>query len=141
MYDKEMHDHVAARCAPDENGCLVWQKSKTDWGYGQTIYRDKFWRAHRAMFVAVNGPLDAGVVVRHKCDNPPCCNPLHLEPGSHADNKLDSAVRGRVARKLSAEQVLAIRAADKTTRELAEIYGVTHSVVAKIRRRATWAWM
>jgi hypothetical protein len=52
--------------------------------------------AHRyAMFVRV-GNLDAEVA-RHRCDNPPCCNPEHLEPGTQLQNVVDRNERGRTA--------------------------------------------
>lgn len=38
---------------------------------------------------------DPGPVLRHRCDNPPCINPAHLEPGTQADNVRDMAERGR----------------------------------------------
>ena len=42
-----------------------------------------------------NGPIPPGLVVRHRCDNPPCVNPDHLEIGTQADNQADMAIRGR----------------------------------------------
>jgi hypothetical protein len=35
------------------------------------------------------------MVIRHKCDNPPCCNPKHLIIGTHSDNAKDRVRRGR----------------------------------------------
>lgn len=34
-------------------------------------------------------------MVRHSCDNPPCCNPAHLLVGTAAQNAQDMAERGR----------------------------------------------
>jgi hypothetical protein len=35
------------------------------------------------------GPISKGLVVRHKCDNPLCINPEHLELGTVMQNTLD----------------------------------------------------
>jgi hypothetical protein len=45
-----------------------------------------------------HGPIAEGVVIRHSCDNRPCCEPLHLLSGTHADNVQDRVARGRTAR-------------------------------------------
>jgi hypothetical protein len=33
--------------------------------------------------------------VLHHCDNPPCCEPVCLFLGTHADNNADKAAKGR----------------------------------------------
>ncbi len=78
---------------PDD--CWPWLGSLVD-GYGQLKYEGRPVRASRISFLLANGYLPP--VVRHKCDNPPCCNPAHLEPGTIADNHRDMQERGRTPR-------------------------------------------
>lgn len=81
---------------------------------------------------------------RHTCDNPPCCNPAHVIPGTAKDNARDAVERGRRAKKyvvhtrlrtLTDDTVRAIRAS--VGRPLAEVagdFGIALSTVSKIRR-------
>jgi hypothetical protein len=51
--------------------------------------------AHRVAWTIANDAEPGSLLVRHRCDNPTCCNPAHLELGTHADNMRDKVERGR----------------------------------------------
>lgn len=130
-----------------ENGC--WQSHKTDKkGYGKFYYDYRHYRAHRVAWEIYNGPIPQGLLVRHKCDNPPCANPEHLELGTDADNSRDAVERSRTLTgerntfaKLNATTVLKIRAekaAGDRAVVLAERYNVTRRTINDIVSRRTW---
>lgn len=81
-----------------EQPCIHWGGAcrKTD-GYGVTHvvrFGRVVTRAHVLAWIDANGRLpEAGEVVRHSCDNPPCVNPSHLLIGSKSDNARDAVDR------------------------------------------------
>ena len=130
------------------SGCWEWPFYRNAKGYGT----HKLWKApttyaHRLAFEMDGNEIPDGHVVRHKCDNPSCCNPDHLEVGSYQDNSLDMVQRRRNGRaaKLTPEQVNGIvrprLAAGDDRGQIAADVGVTRSCIASIARGATWAWL
>lgn len=127
------------------NDCWEWQAARTEHGYGKC----ESWIASRLAWTLVNGAIPAGVCVRHRCDNPPCCNPAHLCLGTHLENMQDMARRGRSLRGerhhqavLTEVDVRCIRAAwgeGETQRSLAARYGVANGTIADVVYRRTWA--
>lgn len=55
-------------------------------------------RATQMAWEIANGvPFPEGMEALHSCDNPPCCNPGHIRPGTHKENQEEMAARGRSA--------------------------------------------
>lgn len=90
-----------------------------------------------------HGIIPEDMVVRHKCDNPPCCNPAHLEIGTHEENMQDMVDRGRHKgnAKLTPDQVTAIRRArmrGTAVASLAARYGVSESTISAAAGGQNW---
>ena len=131
------------------DACWPWSGSTLASGHGRlTAGPCKDALAHRLLWELERGPIPHGMVVRHTCDNPPCCNPDHLEVGTHAENRADCVKRNRHARgdahgrrKLTQAQALQIRTASagRTHAQIAADFGVSRSVVTKIRNGQIWS--
>ncbi len=81
---------------PTEQGCLEWMAYHDAFGHGYFgIGNGRTERTHRIAWALVNGPIPAGLVIRHMCNNPLCCNVAHLLLGTRADNNRDMAASGR----------------------------------------------
>jgi hypothetical protein len=80
---------IFRRARVDEaSGCWVWTGAKNALGYGLAskpgIKRQ--FRAHRVAYELLRGPIPDGLVIDHKCRNPSCVNPDHLEPVTQGEN-------------------------------------------------------
>lgn len=80
------------------DACWPWTAGRTSRGYGRAWYTGKTRQAHRLAWLFSGFPLSVDEMLRHQvCDNPPCCNPAHLAPGTHLDNMRDMREHGRAA--------------------------------------------
>lgn len=77
--------------------CIVWTGAKAGRGYGVKLHNGRMEYVHRIAAEATFGPIPKGMVVMHKCDNPACHNPNHLEVGTQSQNMADMRAKGRSA--------------------------------------------
>lgn len=138
-------ERLAELSVSEESGCIRFTGHLDGEGYGRIMVARVKYMAHRLSYSLNNGPIPDGYVVRHKCDNPSCINPEHLEVGTQADNIADKVSRGRQARgsgagraMLTEESVREIRSSPLKVSELSTLYGVSVVSIRNILRRKTW---
>lgn len=130
----------------DPNICWIWTGAYESSGYGTFTYQGRTHKAHRFSLEQFLGvPLPPGLVVMHRCDNPPCVNPLHLGLGTNQDNIIDRDRKGRTQQgethskaKIKVADVLEIRASELPCRALATKFGINIMTVYAIRQRKSW---
>jgi len=145
---KDYKTYILNRIKISQNNCWEWQKYKNKDGYGRFSYLGTTRSAHTVAFRLWRGPIPDGEIVRHDCDNPPCCNPEHLRTGTKKDNKHDSVNRNRhiygekvPKSKLSETQVkeiIALLKENQQYKQIGEKYNVSPKTVGQINRMETW---
>jgi HNH endonuclease len=135
------------------DGCWRWCGRRNAQGYGSIREGASHTMAHRLSWRLHNGDIPAGMLVLHKCDNPPCVNPAHLFLGTSLDNAKDRDAKGRhwaprgeqrkSARFTDAErtQIKAVIRYSRPQWKIAALYGLKQSTVSNVSTGETWRWV
>lgn len=92
--DPEVVRRLLEKIAYDPaTGCWVWQAYKDHKGYGQLRWGRRAHWAHRLSYAAFIGPIPQLLQIDHKCGNPSCINPAHLEAVTVEENRRRQTLR------------------------------------------------
>lgn len=136
---------------PDHYGlgpCWMWTRSTCGppRERGQITVSGRNRLVHRVAYELWVGPIPAGKVIMHRCDEPLCCRPDHLIVGTQGENVADQVAKGRKPQgtdvgwaKLTEDQVMEIRRNPSISLiEFARRFGVGQITVFHVRHRNTW---
>lgn len=83
---------VDMSAGPD--ACWPWRRGRMGDGYGFFKIGRRNYGAHRIAYMLAYGAPQPHLDVDHeRCNNPPCCNPLHLKAVTHQQNVARSTTR------------------------------------------------
>jgi len=151
-----LRQYIEARSIPIPFvGCWMWLLSCGNHGYGNVSQAisgmGKSGTAHRLSYEVFKGPIPDGrhVHLQHSCDNRWCVNPDHLSVGTAQTNVDDMYRKGRAnregrkfpphpKRKLTAEDVIAIRASTESLNVLAHRYKIWKRAIHNIKKGVTY---
>ena len=154
--DKKNHESIKVRLLRRrriaQNGCWLWQGYTNEFGHGNITIAQKNMYTHRVAYEVFSGKaIPQGLVIRHRCDEPSCFNPDHLQTGSHADNVADRVKRHRSAKgvkhgrsRLTPQKVKTIWTEGrlgKSISSLADRFGVSLRAITLILAGKNWAWL
>lgn len=84
---------------PHPKGCWLYMGFRKWDGYGwlnrHIEDKPRWLTAHRYAWILTHGAPAEGMHILHECDIPACCNPEHLQLGTHKENMADMAAKGR----------------------------------------------
>jgi hypothetical protein len=140
------------RAIPEPNsGCWLWEgyakKVTETYLQPRVMYKNKAMSVSRLLWILFNGEIPKGKSVCHTCDVSLCINPKHLYLGTHTENMLDLAKRGRGR---TANQIMGpsdvvmareLRLKGNKVKDIAEKFGVSPKGMSRILTGKRWAFL
>lgn len=138
---KPIAERLWIRAIRTDTGCLEWQGARNRKGYGVIqigVRKQGF--AHRVAYEEAIGPIPAGKLVCHRCDNPRCIEPDHLFTGDATDNLRDASRKGRIGKghHVYAEALRQYRAGEGTQAQIAAAFGISRQTLSRIHAGSHW---
>lgn len=133
--------------AIETDDCILWPFGKSG-GYGQVRVGRERIPVHVLALERKVGPRPPGLEAAHApviCHNKVCMNYRHLRWATRSENIADQVLdrtschgENHPGHRLTAVQVIAIRASADSQRILGERYGVDQSTINQILKRKRW---
>lgn len=141
----------ARLCAATESqDCIKWPFSVAGNGYGVIKVGAKSMNVSRYVCALAHGlPATDGLQAAHSCGNRTCVNPHHLSWKTREENEADKVRHGTHNRgercgaaKLNAFDVQEIRRRihKMPQSEIAKMFGVSQSLISRIKNGHKWAY-
>lgn len=104
QFRDDLQDYIQNRIVktpciyPELDPCWLWvggtygggaSESRLYGGIRPYKNSQRKYRIHRITYQMFCGELNENQMLRHRCDTKSCCNPNHLEVGTHRENLLD----------------------------------------------------
>ncbi len=74
------------------NNCWEWQAARSNGRYGSFTNKNRKYQAHRFIYEYFYGNILPNHIIHHRCNNPSCVNPIHLEETTQKRNLLYSNI-------------------------------------------------
>ena len=130
----------------NKHECWIWTAAVGKSGYGAFRIggrKGKIIMPHRFSSFLSHDNFYEDMLYLHSCDNPICCNPNHLRPGTSIDNIKDRTKRSRNKTqrpgngyiKINSDkrkQIIDMKLSGKNNCEIGRIMGVTSTRVSQI---------
>lgn len=90
--------HIEKNCTTEPNtGCWLWTRGVAkDSGRGILGRSRKF--AHKVAYELTVGPIPGGMYLKHRCEQPTCCNPAHIYTASRVELIKQTWATGKMKR-------------------------------------------
>lgn len=121
--------------------CWTWRGGVNSQGYGQLNINHRCEGAYRISYTIHFGPIPPGMMVCHRCDNPPCTRPDHLFLGTGSDNVRDMYAKFRAGKAglIAAEIRDLYLTGEHSYADLANRFSVHSTTISRILIGNVWS--